>query len=74
MGCHESLGHLSWTLPLTGSVVPGRSAHRSFPLSCYADLSRCQLQSHRAWGLTRGQGSRSCPETSVCWWLGKDIF
>lgn len=65
MGSHQPLGHLSWTLPLAGSVVPGRDANRSLPLSYYADLSRSHFQSHRAWGLTLGQGNRSLPEASI---------
>lgn len=38
MGSQQSLGHLSWMLPLTGLVVPNKSASCFFPLSYNTDL------------------------------------
>lgn len=55
-----SAGHC----PLQGQLCPAGVPTTPF-LSYHADLSRSHFQSHRAWGLTLGQGNRSLPEASV---------
>lgn len=66
MGSHQSLAHLSWTLP------PGRVScgWEECHLGSYADLPRSHLQSHQAWGLSRGQGNRAAPRYLLMAWEG----